>query len=49
MKKEPKGDSRIENYSNEMENLLDRPDSIFELTEKQINKLEDWSMEIIQS
>lgn len=32
-----------------MEILLDEPDSIFEMTEKQINKLEDWSMEIIQS
>lgn len=34
---------------NKMESLLDGPNSIFEKTEKQINKLEDWSMEIIQS
>lgn len=36
---------------NEIENLLSGPNSIFEMTEKQINKLRfilDWSMEIIQ-
>lgn len=32
-----------------MENLLDELNSISEKTEKQINILEDWSMEIIQS